>query len=190
MIEAMETLLVAWGAEVISPKLDVSIRSPLGSMGESAPAGGSRGGSNLSSVECAVVMSRAAAAVDAALQGMAKDEPLGLGSRGRVLVRLAGLRYCSQPRLLVAEQCRLLGVSPRTYRTRVDELHVDLQAALPGVLRQQALAERGTAAAAAAEARKVQARAAERESRQGDKQRRRASKAHVRALLASKLGAA
>lgn len=189
MIETMETLLAAWGAEQISPYLDVSIRSPLGSMGEDAPA--SAGGTRcLSTVECAVAMSRAAAAVDAALQGMAKDEPLGLGSRGRVLVRLAGLRYCSQPRLLVAEQCRLLGVSPRTYRTRVDELHVDLQAALPGVLRQQALAERGTAAAAAAEARKVQARAAERESRQADKQRRRASKAHVRALLASKLGAA
>ncbi len=189
MIDAMETLLLAWGAEQISPYLDVSIRSPLGSMGEDAPA--SVGGTRcLSTVECAVVMSQAAAAVDAALQAMAMDEPLGLGSRGRVLVRLAGLRYCSQPRLLVAEQCRLLGISPRTYRTRVDELHVDLAATLPWVARQQALAERGTPGAVAAEARKVQARAAERAVAKADKQRWRAGKAHMRALLAAKDGAA
>lgn len=189
MIEAMETLLVAWGAEQISPCLDVSIRSPLGSMGEDAPA--SAGGTRcLSTVECAVVLSRAAAVVEGALRLLAKDEPLGLGSRGRVLHRLAGLRYCSQPRLLVAEQCRLLGVSPRTYRTRVDELHVELQSALPDVVRQLAGAELASDAAAARAARAERAREAEREARRATKQRRAAGRAHARALVEAKLGAA
>jgi hypothetical protein len=190
MIEAMETLLLAWGAEVISPRLDVSIRSPLATMSDDAPGGGTGGSRCLSTVECAVVMSRAVAVVDGALRLLAKDEPLGLGSRGRVLQRLAGLRYCSQPRLLVAEQCRLLGISPRTYRTRVDELHVDLAAALPDVVRQLAGAELATDAAMARAARAERARAAEREARRVAKQRRAASRAHARALVADKLGAA
>lgn len=189
MIETMETLLVAWGAEQISPHLDVSIRSPLGSMGEDAPA--SAGGTRcLSTVECAVAMSRAAAAVDAALQGMAKDEPLGLGSRGRVLQRLAQQRYCSYPKLAVAEQCRLLAISPRTYRTRVDELHIELQSALPDVVRQLAGAELASDAAVARAARAERAREAEREARRATKQRRAAGRAHARALVVAKLGAA
>ena len=189
MIETMETLLVAWGAEQISPHLDVSIRSPLGSMGEDAPA--SAGGTRcLSTVECAVVLSRAAALVEGALRLLAKDEPLGLGSRGRVLQRLAQQRYCSYPKLAVAEQCRLLAISPRTYRTRVDELHIELQSALPDVVRQLAGAELASDAAAARAARAERAREAEREARRATKQRRAAGRAHARALVVAKLGAA
>lgn len=190
MIEAMETLLLAWGAEVISPRLDVSIRSPLAAMSDDAPGGGTGGSRCLSTVECAVVMSRATSAVDAALVVMAKDEPLGLGSRGRVLRRLADLRYANHPRLLVAEQCRLLAVSVRTYRTRVDELHVELAAGLPGVVAARVIAEQAVPAYAAAQARVKQARAAERESVAAVKRRRAAGKAYGRALLASKDGAA
>ncbi len=190
MIETMETLLVAWGAEVISPKLDVSIRSPLGTMGEDAPGGGVGGTRCLSTVECAVVLSRAAALVEGALRLLAKDEPLGLGSRGRVLQRLAQQRYCSYPKLAVAEQCRLLAISPRTYRTRVDELHIELQSALPDVVRQLAGAELASDAAAARAARAERAREAEREARRATKQRRAAGRAHARALVVAKLGAA
>lgn len=190
MIEAMETLLVAWGAEVISPKLEVSIRSPLGTMGDDAPVGGTGGTRCLSSVECAVVLSRAATVIDGALRLLAKDEPLGLGSRGRVLRGLAEVRYGVQPRLQVADQARRLGISVRTYRTRVDELHLELQEALPDVVRQLAGAELATDAAAARAVRVARAREAERESRRADKQRRAAGRAHARALVASKLGAA
>jgi hypothetical protein len=190
MIEAMETLLLAWGAEVISPRLDVSIRSPLAAMSDDAPGGGTGGSRCLSTVECAVVMSRATAAVAAALLAMASDEPAGLGSRGRVLRRLADLRYAEHPRLQVADQCRFLAVSVRTYRTRVDELHVELALALPGVLAARVAAERTLPAYAAAQARTKKAKAAERESVAAVKRRRAAGKAYGRALLASKDGAA
>jgi len=190
MIEAMETLLLAWGAEVISPKLDVSIRSPLGTMGDDAPVGGSGGTRCLSTVECAVAMSRAALAIAAGLTLLASDVAPGIGSRGRVLQRLAQQRYCSYPKLMVAEQCRLLAISPRTYRTRVDELHVELARVLPGVVGVQAAADKATAAHAAALVRQRQAREAERESKRADKRRRAASRAHVRALLGSRDGVA
>ncbi|MGH8435872.1 MAG: hypothetical protein ACRERX_15660 [Pseudomonas sp.] len=190
MIETMETLLLAWGAEAISPKLDVSIRSPLGAMGEDAPVGGAGGTRCLSTVECEVALSRAAAAVAAGLELLAADAAPGIGSRGRVLRRLALLRYCNHPKLLVAEQCRLLAISPRTYRARVDELHVELAAVLPLVVGQQAAALRALPAHAASLVRQRQAREAERESRRADKRRRAASRAHVRALLGSRDGAA
>lgn len=190
MIEAMETLLGAWGAEVISPRLDVSIRSPLAAMSDEASGGGSGGSRCLSTVECAVVMSRATAAVDAALIALAADEPAGLGSRGRVLQRLASLRYGNHPRLMVAEQCRLLAVSVRTYRARVDELHVELATALPGVMAARVIADQAVPAYAAGQARLKQAKAAERESVAAVKRRRAAGKAYGRALLASKDGAA
>lgn len=145
MIEAMELLLCAWGREALNPGLDVSIASPLGRMGEDAPTG--QGGSRcLSTVECWVVMSRAAQAVDAALAGLAADEAPGLGPLGRTMVQLALVRYCSVPRATVANQSRRLGISVRTYRTRVDELHAVLLTSLPFVAEAQDRAERGLAA--------------------------------------------
>jgi hypothetical protein len=132
MIKAIEVLLCAWGREAVSPAIDVSIASPLGRMDEDAPSG--QGGSRcLSTVECWVAMSRAAQAVDRALHDLALDTPHGLGAIGRTMVQLALVRYCQPRPLLVAEQARRLGVSPRTYRTRVDELHVELARTLPGV---------------------------------------------------------
>jgi len=133
MIKAIEVLLCAWGREAVSPAIDVSIASPLGRMDEDAPSG--QGGSRcLSTVECWVAMSRAAQAVDKALHGLALDVPPGLGTVGRTMVQLALVRYCQPRPLLVVEQARRLGVSVRTYRTRVDALHVALAEVLPGVV--------------------------------------------------------
>ncbi|OLU23860.1 hypothetical protein [Pseudomonas sp. PA27(2017)] len=153
MNEVIEALLVAWGNEVISPALDVSIRSPLGTMGEEG--GRSVGGSRcLSSVECEVVVSRASAAVGRGIALLAKNEvDGGLGSKGRSLQFLALVRYTSRPKLAVAAQCHTLGISVRTYRTRVGELHQELAKVLPGVAAERDVAERGTDAAAAARSR-------------------------------------
>lgn len=132
MIEAMEVLLCAWGREALDPAIDVSIGSPLARLGEDAPCG--RVGSRcLSTVEHWVALSRAAQAVDSALDDLALDAPLGLGTVGRTMLQLALVRYCQPRPLPVLEQARRLGISVRTYRTRVDALHVALRAALPGV---------------------------------------------------------
>lgn len=129
MIEAIETLLCAWGSEALNPAIDVSISSPLGRTNEES--GGAGGGRCLSTVEFWVEMSRAAQAVDAALAGLASDVKPGLGALGRTMVQLAQVRYCQAKPLRVAEQARLLGMSVRTYRTRVDDLHAALRDALP-----------------------------------------------------------
>lgn len=132
MIEAMEVLLCAWGREALDPAIDVSIGSPLARLGDDAPCG--RVGSRcLSTVERWVSLSKAAQAVDKALHDLALDAPAGRGSVGRTMVQLAVVRYCQARPLPVAEQAKRLGVSVRTYRTRVDELHSALQDALPGV---------------------------------------------------------
>jgi len=153
MNEVIEALLVAWGNEVISPALDVSIRSPLGTMDEEG--GRAVGGSRcLSSVECEVAVSRASAAVERGLILLAADEyDGGLGSRGRAMRYLALVRYTTRPKLQVAAQCHTLGISVRTYRTRVGELHSALAKVLPGVATEREREEQGTAAAAAALAR-------------------------------------
>lgn len=170
MIESMEVLLRAWGDECLNPSLDVSIASPLGRADEDG-AGGQGGSRCLSTVECWVAMSRAAQAVDAALGTMALDAPAGLGAAGRVMVQLAQARYCQAPGLVVGEQCRRLGVSLRTYHRRVDELHVELARALPGVAAAMARAEQGTGAYAAKVARARAAKDAGRDAvRQGKRQ--------------------
>lgn len=133
MIEAMEVLLCAWGREALDPAIDVSIASPLGRMDDEGSANKQPGSRCLSTVECWVAMSRAAQAVDSALYDLALDAPLGLGTVGRTMLQLALVRYCQPRPLPVLEQARRLGISVRTYRTRLDALHVALRAALPGV---------------------------------------------------------
>lgn len=149
MIEAMEVLLCAWGREALNPAIDVSIASPLGRMGDDGGAARQPGSRCLSVVECWVAMSRAAQAVDKALHDLALDAPLGLGALGRTMVQLAKVRYCQALPLRVAEQARLLGVSVRTYRTRVDALHVALRDALPGAVGVLGQAERALPASVA-----------------------------------------
>lgn len=133
MIKAMEVLLCAWGREAVNPAVEVSIPSPLGRMDDEGGAVRAPGSRCLSTVECWVAMSRAAQAVDKALHDLALDAPAGLGVVGRTMVQLALVRYCQPSPMLVAEQAQRLGVSVRTYRTRVDALHVELARVLPGV---------------------------------------------------------
>lgn len=139
MNEVIEALLVAWGNEVISPALDVSIRSPLGTMDEQG--GRSVGGSRclLTSVEMSVALSPSSRLVQKALNEVAEDEPVGLGALGRVIVKLAAVRYGQQQKLQVREQCRLLGISERTYRDRVKDLHLALGDSLRRLLAKGAL---------------------------------------------------
>lgn len=189
MIEAMEVLLQAWGREVVDPALDVAIASPLGRMGDDAP-GGVGGHRCLSLVECAVAISRASQAVGVALDGMAKDAPLGLGSRGRVLQRLAQVRYCQGPLAVsVAAQCSRLGISMRTYRSQVDELHAELQAEWPVALAQLQAAERGTDAHVAAIKRARLARDAARDAARAERRRCADRKAAARAVKEAAGGA-
>ncbi|WP_296125084.1 hypothetical protein [Pseudomonas sp. Ga0074129] len=133
MIKAMEVLLCAWGREAVNPAVEVSIPSPLGRMDDEGGAVRAPGSRCLSTVECWVAMSRAAQAVDKALHDLALDAPAGLGVVGRTMVQLAHVRYCQERPVPVAQQAHRLGVSVRTYRTRVDALHVELARVLPGV---------------------------------------------------------
>lgn len=139
MNEVIEALLVRWGEEQGSPALNVSIRSPLGTMDEEGARG--VGGSRclLTSVEMSVALSPSSRLVQKALNELAEDEPVGLGPLGRVIVKLAAVRYGRQQKLQVREQCRVLGISERTYRDRVKDLHLALGDTLQRMLAKGAL---------------------------------------------------
>lgn len=144
MMECMEILLHAWGQEQINPSIEVSIRSPLGQV--DARGGGIGGHRCLSTVETWVAQSRAVVAVQQVLLDLAETD-----SAGRVLYQLAQVRYARRPALPVADQRRLLGISERTYRRRVGELHLQVAARLPAVVEQLMRLESGTQAAQARE---------------------------------------
>lgn len=179
MIEAMEVLLCAWGHEVMRPNLEVGLRSPLGAMGEEG-ARGVGGHRCLSSIECYVEVSRGTQAVD-----MALAELLRRDAAGRVLHLVASVRYCNEPRLAVAEQCRRLVISQRTYRTRVDELHATLAEVLPAMARRVDDAERGSDAFKAQQARARKAREAGKDAARKAKQQAAQRKAFARSVLAA-----
>lgn len=186
MIEAMEVLLRAWGDECVSPSLEVSIASPLGRVNEDV-ANGQGGSRCLSTVECWVAMSRAAQAVDQALAAIELDAARGWS--GRVVVQLAQQRYCQAPRLPVVEQCRRLGISERTYRTRVDELHAALAEALPGVAAVLARAELSTGVHGAKVARARAAKDAVRDAVRRSKRQAAARAAFARSVRRDVVGA-
>ncbi|WP_437881040.1 hypothetical protein [Pseudomonas sp. LRF_L74] len=189
MNEIVEALLVAWGDEVADPALDVSIRSPLGALGDEG--GSARAGSRclMTGVEFGVVMSAASCLVQQALDGLAEDEPAGLAALGRVLRRLACVRYAQRQKLAVREQCRLLAISERTYRERVRDLHISLEGALQGLLRGGALAAALGPVELSARKRLERGRQAERRQAQKKRrmmvQRRVASRALAIAALAA-----
>lgn len=180
-----EKLLRAWGNEVQCAGLEVSIRSPLGALGQET-GGAGNGRRDLSVVECWAVMSKPSQAVQAALELMAQDEPVGHGSLGRVLKNLASVRYCRAPALTVAEQCQLLAISERTYRDRVDDLRGALSGALPAVARARQREDDKTPAAVCARERLEQARAISRREARADKKSRAAIRQseRTRALVA------
>lgn len=188
MIKAIEVLLCAWGREAVSPAVDVSIASPLGRMDDEGAASRQGGSRCLSVVECWVVMSRAAQAVDSALHDLALDAPRGLGAVGRTMAQLARVRYCQLRPLPVAEQAQRLGVSVRTYRTRVDALHAALAEVLPGVAAGLGQAERLLPANVARVERLAAARKDGRASEQALKKQAQARKAFARSVRAAAAG--
>lgn len=181
MIEAMEVLLCAWGREALDPAIDVSIGSPLARLGEDA-AGGRVGSRCLSTVERWVSLSRAAQAVDKALHDLALDAPAGLGTVGRTMLLLALVRYCQALPLQVAEQARRLGISVRTYRTRVDALHVALRDALPVAVGALERAERALPASVARVEQLAAARKAGRASEKALQRQAQARRAFARSV--------
>ena len=70
------------------------------------------------------LLSRSALAVDRHLVRMFDEAPTGLGAgRAGSLYKLARARYMTTPRLLISEQCKLLGISKSTYQNWLDALH-------------------------------------------------------------------
>lgn len=125
MIDFVEELLLAWGAEQACPSTEVSIPSPLGQMDEVvAGVGGHR---CLSLVEQYAAADRRVLAVEQALHDIVSD----LGLLGRQLDNLAAVRYAVRPAIPLAGQRVRLGMSRDVYRARVDRLHVEVAARYP-----------------------------------------------------------
>lgn len=154
MIDFVEELLLAWGAEKISPSIEVSIPSPLGQVDEGgAGAGGHR---CLSLSEQYAAADRRVVAVEQALRDIVSE----LGLLGRQLDNLADVRYARRPVLPLAAQHQRLQVSRNTYRARLDRLHVEVAARYPDLEGVIARLESGTPAATARQAWVAKARRA------------------------------
>lgn len=143
MIDFVEELLLAWGAESISPSIEVSIPSPLGRVDEGDAGMG--GHHCLSLTEQYVASDQHVLAAEQALRDISDE----LAGPGRELVQLAQVRYASSPALPLAEQYRVLNLSRNTYRARVDRLHVEVAARYPGLVAMLEQAAKGTQAAKA-----------------------------------------
>lgn len=139
MDEEMDVLLRLWGRERAAPAWEAPVRSPLGDaeqwMGGGRATGGAAG---LGPLVAYVERSRLFQLVDEALRSMADDRECGgLGGRGRALYALAKVRYVHAGEMPpVAAQLVELGISERTYRSQVAELHramaVRLKQRMPG----------------------------------------------------------
>lgn len=163
MIDFVEQLLVAWGAERISPGIEVSIPSPLGLTDE---GGRGLGGHRcLSLTEHYASMDRVVLAVEQALRDISDE----LGSLGRQLALVAEVRYARSPALPVAAQQQRLGMSRDVYRARLDRLHVEVAGRYPEL---EQLIERLEASTPASQARAAWIEKARRVARQLDRQRR------------------
>lgn len=138
MIKAMDVLLRQWGQERAEPAREASVRSPLGDTEQWMGGGRSTGGSaGLGLASEYAQYSRVYQLVDEALRSLSdlRDEG-GLGGRGAVLYTLAKVRYVHVGEApSVAAQLKELGISERTYRAQVDELHQALAVRLKGALR-------------------------------------------------------
>lgn len=138
MNRAMDVLLQQWGAERAAPAWEAPVRSPLGDaeqwMGGGRATGGAAG---LGPLVAYAEHSRLFQLVDEALRSMADDRELGgLGGRGRVLYALAKVRYVHAGEMpTVAAQLVELGISERTYRSQVAELHRAVAVRLKQLLR-------------------------------------------------------
>lgn len=123
----VDCLLELWGSEVGRRRYEAAVPSSLAGLvgnGGMLARSGSPGSKCLLEAGRYMVLSSSTQAVDRHLLAMFEEAPKGLGaSRAGSLYRLARARYVAMPRLLVAEQCKLLGVSRATYQRWLDTLH-------------------------------------------------------------------
>lgn len=123
----VDCLLELWGMEKSMKRTEAAISSPLGALADTGGLvmrSGSPGSRELAEVAMHQVLSRSALAVDRHLVRMFDEAPTGLGAgRAGSLYKLARARYMTTPRLLISEQCKLLGISKSTYQNWLDALH-------------------------------------------------------------------
>lgn len=134
MDKNVDYLMELWGAQIASKRYESAIPSSLAGLvdgGGLVIRSGEPGSADLSKVARYQVLDRAALAVDRHLLAMFQEPPAGLGvARAGSLYKLARYRYVTSPALEVSEQCRLLGVSRRTYQYWLAALHEHMQAKL------------------------------------------------------------
>lgn len=124
MIDAIELALIAWGDEYRMHGSS-SLRCPLGSAiankGVMIVGTTESGGKALYTGELGVV----GEAVESALVAMRQAVELGgLGKTGVELVKLARIRYLTNPMPSVARQMKRMGWrSEATYYSKIDQLH-------------------------------------------------------------------
>lgn len=134
MDKNVDYLMELWGAQIASKRYESAIPSSLAGLvdgGGLVIRSGEPGSADLSKVARYQVLDRAALAVDRHLLAMFQEPPAGLGvARAGSLYKLARYRYVTSPALEVSEQCRLLGVSPKTYHRWVSAMHSYMAGAL------------------------------------------------------------
>lgn len=123
----VDYLLELWGSEQGAQRYEASVASPLAGLvdtGGLVTHSGSPGSKCLAEVAMYHTLSQSTQAVDRHLLAMFEDAPDGLGAgRAGSLYKLARMRYMATPRLLVTEQCKLLGIPKRTYQNWLSALH-------------------------------------------------------------------
>ncbi|NLD15893.1 MAG: hypothetical protein GX665_12535 [Gammaproteobacteria bacterium] len=134
MNQKVDYLMQLWGDQIASRRYESAIPSSLAGLADCGGLmirSGEPGSADLSRVARYRVMDRTGLAVDRHLVLMFQEPPVGLGAaRAGSLYKLARYRYVTSPALEVGEQCRLLGVSPKTYHRWVSALHEYMAAAL------------------------------------------------------------
>lgn len=134
MNQKVDYLMELWGEQIASKRYESAIPSSLAGLADCGGLmirSGEPGSADLSRVARYQVMDRTAMAVDRHLLLMFQEPPVGLGvARAGSLHKLARYRYVTSPALEVGEQCRLLGISARTYAYWVNGLHEYMAQAL------------------------------------------------------------
>ncbi len=133
MIEVIERALIAWGHEYRTRGTVAALPCTLGSAIDNRgvfirSTAGQGGGVALYSGELGAVGD----AVEAALVSLRQPVQVGgLGKVGEELSRLARVRYLPDPMPLVEHQMkRMKWRSPETYRAKLHQLHVAMEADL------------------------------------------------------------
>lgn len=124
MINAIDVALIAWGDE-FRRHGTASLQCPLGAAiankGVMVVGTGGEGGKALYTGDLGVV----GAAVEAALVAIRQSPEIGgMGSAGVELVKLARIRYLTDPMPIVSRQMKRMGWrTETTYYSKLDQLH-------------------------------------------------------------------